>query len=156
MSRNSRSRVVLSESYAKVSRFSPLILPFSIMVAWPPEPSESPALAEKRRSSCSNPSFKDGCTELCPREPKLIWYSTSPAAIIGRSSGTYSTLVSALTPPQRPRLSMSQNRSEEHTSELQSRRYLLCRLLLEKENESTSAQRRDSRYLRAIRALAYH
>src|SRR3712207_7006218 len=28
-------------------------------------------------------------------------------------------------------------RSEEHTSELQSRQYLVCRLLLEKKNEST-------------------
>src|SRR5438445_3288940 len=29
-------------------------------------------------------------------------------------------------------------RSEEHTSELQSRQYLVCRLLLEKKNRSTS------------------
>src|SRR3712207_7079956 len=29
-------------------------------------------------------------------------------------------------------------RSEEHTSELQSRQYLVCRLLLEKKNQSTS------------------
>src|SRR5258707_1670372 len=31
-----------------------------------------------------------------------------------------------------------QNRSEEHTSELQSRQYLVCRLLLEKTNDSPS------------------
>src|SRR3712207_7447200 len=30
-------------------------------------------------------------------------------------------------------------RSEEHTSELQSRQYLVCRLLLEKNNKSTNA-----------------
>src|SRR3712207_6892916 len=30
-----------------------------------------------------------------------------------------------------------QGRSEEHTSELQSRQYLVCRLLLEKKNNST-------------------
>src|SRR3712207_7025387 len=30
-------------------------------------------------------------------------------------------------------------RSEEHTSELQSRQYLVCRLLLEKKNNSTSS-----------------
>src|SRR5438445_6796286 len=29
------------------------------------------------------------------------------------------------------------NRSEEHTSELQSRQYLVCRLLLEKKNKTT-------------------
>src|SRR3712207_8722965 len=32
-------------------------------------------------------------------------------------------------------------RSEEHTSELQSRQYLVCRLLLEKKNESSLALR---------------
>src|SRR3712207_8818040 len=31
-------------------------------------------------------------------------------------------------------------RSEEHTSELQSRQYLVCRLLLEKKNEKTEVQ----------------
>src|SRR3712207_7209783 len=31
-------------------------------------------------------------------------------------------------------------RSEEHTSELQSRQYLVCRLLLEKKKEKTSTQ----------------
>src|SRR3712207_7476783 len=33
-----------------------------------------------------------------------------------------------------------ENRSEEHTSELQSRQYLVCRLLLEKKNTQTSLQ----------------
>src|SRR3712207_8023947 len=33
----------------------------------------------------------------------------------------------------------SSSRSEEHTSELQSRQYLVCRLLLEKKNQSNSA-----------------
>src|SRR3712207_8347396 len=35
-----------------------------------------------------------------------------------------------------------QKRSEEHTSELQSRQYLVCRLLLEKTNNSTPSQTR--------------
>src|SRR3712207_7435140 len=39
---------------------------------------------------------------------------------------------SARTSPPRPR----SRRSEEHTSELQSRQYLVCRLLLEKKNRS--------------------
>src|SRR5258707_7512173 len=39
---------------------------------------------------------------------------------------------------------LAQTRSEEHTSELQSRQYLVCRLLLEKKNKdvSPSARRR--------------
>src|SRR5205814_10458574 len=35
-----------------------------------------------------------------------------------------------------PALSTDQNRSEEHTSELQSLRHLVCRLLLEKKNKT--------------------
>src|SRR3712207_8168507 len=38
----------------------------------------------------------------------------------------------------RPRSSDWLSRSEEHTSELQSRQYLVCRLLLEKKNPLTS------------------
>src|SRR3712207_8693467 len=34
------------------------------------------------------------------------------------------------------------NRSEEHTSELQSRQYLVCRLLLEKKNSGNTLPRR--------------
>src|SRR3712207_8086540 len=34
-----------------------------------------------------------------------------------------------------PRADVSQHRSEEHTSELQSRQYLVCRLLLEKKKK---------------------
>src|SRR3712207_7629422 len=36
-------------------------------------------------------------------------------------------------------------RSEEHTSELQSRQYLVCRLLLEKKKTCREAERRESR-----------
>src|SRR3712207_8839808 len=37
----------------------------------------------------------------------------------------------------RKRTRMGRRRSEEHTSELQSRQYLVCRLLLEKKNTNT-------------------
>src|SRR3712207_8028461 len=37
-----------------------------------------------------------------------------------------------------PGLAAREGRSEEHTSELQSRQYLVCRLLLEKKNNSSS------------------
>src|SRR3712207_8614541 len=39
-------------------------------------------------------------------------------------------------------------RSEEHTSELQSRQYLVCRLLLEKKKISIDAKRKFKSYLR--------
>src|SRR5258707_7223451 len=44
--------------------------------------------------------------------------------------------------PSRRRLAM--NRSEEHTSELQSRQYLVCRLLLEKKKKNTNATERTT------------
>src|SRR5438445_3100418 len=44
-------------------------------------------------------------------------------------------------PPPAPLLT---TRSEEHTSELQSRQYLVCRLLLEKKNNNTHHQHNDN------------
>src|SRR3712207_8365865 len=43
--------------------------------------------------------------------------------------------VARLVVPPRERLHEDEVRSEEHTSELQSRQYLVCRLLLEKKND---------------------
>src|SRR3712207_7101158 len=45
---------------------------------------------------------------------------------------------STSTSPGRIGRGSSASRSEEHTSELQSRQYLVCRLLLEKKNKNTS------------------
>src|SRR3712207_8346738 len=47
-----------------------------------------------------------------------------------------------------------EDRSEEHTSELQSRQYLVCRLLLEKKNKTRSQQSRCSAHY-DITAAAY-
>src|SRR3712207_7481688 len=44
--------------------------------------------------------------------------------------------------PRRPQGRLGQ-RSEEHTSELQSRQYLVCRLLLEKKQKQMSTLRHD-------------
>src|SRR3712207_7135454 len=43
----------------------------------------------------------------------------------------------AATPPFRFAARLGDTRSEEHTSELQSRQYLVCRLLLEKKNHTS-------------------
>src|SRR5689334_8977164 len=45
--------------------------------------------------------------------------------------------------PARRALAASQDRSEEHTSELQSQFHLVCRLLLEKKNRAPRRTRRD-------------
>src|SRR3712207_8900529 len=52
----------------------------------------------------------------------------SAAATRLRSAGRTSSHLRVL----RPQSGLAHNRSEEHTSELQSRQYLVCRLLLEK------------------------
>src|SRR5437764_1978961 len=44
----------------------------------------------------------------------------------------------AVDPAQRPSAAPAEQRSEEHTSELQSPMYLVCRLLLEKKNKTNS------------------
>src|SRR3712207_7202255 len=44
-------------------------------------------------------------------------------------------------PPEKSRSSSLTSRSEEHTSELQSRQYLVCRLLLEKKQTSSRTKR---------------
>src|SRR5947209_13848352 len=43
--------------------------------------------------------------------------------------------------PQSPNASFAVQRSEEHTSELQSRQYLVCRLLLEKKKKKSRLQK---------------
>src|SRR3712207_7513937 len=57
-------------------------------------------------------SYHDSCGPVGPSGP--IWRASPPSTVDARSSP----------------------RSEEHTSELQSRQYLVCRLLLEKKNKS--------------------
>src|SRR3712207_6907183 len=47
----------------------------------------------------------------------------------------YAQLAAELVPPRGPIDIVVSDRSEEHTSELQSRQYLVCRLLLEKKKK---------------------
>src|SRR3712207_8850807 len=64
----------------------------------------------------------------------LIAFATQPGNIADDGSGRNSPFTAALLKHIRtPGL-----RSEEHTSELQSRQYLVCRLLLEKKKNKTS------------------
>src|SRR3712207_6993985 len=52
--------------------------------------------------------------------------------------------------PHRQRADQRVQRSEEHTSELQSRQYLVCRLLLEKKKKTTISSITDKPYPAAI------
>src|SRR2546429_4178778 len=63
-----------------------------------------------------------------------IW----PSAV--RNSGRPSARKPCLVRSQKERRAPAARRSEEHTSELQSRLHLVCRLLLEKKNRTNIAQ----------------
>src|SRR3712207_7485551 len=69
----------------------------------------------------SEPSFASPTTSMFGSRASHI---LRPLRTVGRSSTSKSRMVFVPT----------QFRSEEHTSELQSRQYLVCRLLLEKKN----------------------
>src|SRR3712207_9417162 len=70
---------------------------------------------------------------ICTRALTVCAPWTSIFRIASRPAVSASTTWSTGVPDQCPCTSAtSRNRSEEHTSELQSRQYLVCRLLLEK------------------------
>src|SRR5947199_763406 len=85
------------------------------MIRRPPRSTLFPytTLFRSSGTACPLPAAASGCTSP-PRPP-------APTAC----------------PPTRSSPAVSPCRSEEHTSELQSLRHLVCRLLLEKKNHST-------------------
>src|SRR2546422_2555244 len=72
-----------------------------------------------------------------------------PYTTLFRSGRPVATISQASVLPKALASSRSANRSEEHTSELQSRLHLVCRLLLEKKK---TQERRPSRRRRGSRA----
>src|SRR3712207_8632298 len=83
-----------------------------------------PILRPRLRSTTSaGPSSpKSSSAPASSRSPRFAYSSTAPMHLASRNSSVAGTI-----------------RSEEHTSELQSRQYLVCRLLLEKKkNQSTT------------------
>src|SRR5947209_16647185 len=60
-------------------------------------------------------------------------------------------------PPQtriEKRVQLVNSRSEEHTSELQSRQYLVCRLLLEKKNKKNDFDATQANNANVVRGIA--
>src|SRR5205823_6746499 len=81
--------------------------------------------------------------------PALHSFPTRRSSDLGRMKPKLLAVWSGQSPEEGPpRLTLSQvlyappNRSEEHTSELQSLAYLVCRLLLEKKKKRRSERRR--------------
>src|SRR3712207_6872587 len=75
----------------------------------------------------------------------------------GRSPGSLAVISSSGT-TGRPSLACVRDngRSEEHTSELQSRQYLVCRLLLEKKKNDNHHAYRLTPVLRPVALHSYH
>src|SRR2546429_2467318 len=73
-----------------------------------------------------------------PPRSTLFPYTTLFRSVVFRSEGLELTVHGIA-----PEGSSIQNRSEEHTSELQSRLHLVCRLLLEKKNKHTRHRHTD-------------
>src|SRR2546422_7752433 len=96
--------------------------------------------------------------------------SAMPASAAHRSGAGATMRCSAIQPPahtpapvmsrlgHRIRRSRSTTRSEEHTSELQSRLHLVCRLLLEKKKKKRTKKKKekDERYARTQLATRLH
>src|SRR5947209_13907509 len=80
------------------------------------------------------------------RSTTLMGSVPTTAFSTGRFSVVPAPSVNGFTPPSAP-----VGRSEEHTSELQSRQYLVCRLLLEKKKKRRSTHRRHDRLQRPPR-----
>src|SRR5690349_23411981 len=82
-----------------------------------------------------HPVVRQGIRALLERELDGVEVSTAatPEAALQDSDGRPDVVVIDLKRGLRGR--RGRNRSEEHTSELQSRRELVCRLLLEKKNQ---------------------
>src|SRR3712207_7833519 len=63
--------------------------------------------------------------------------SAKPTAMGAIAAGALSSVATAITTNTKMKvMKISTTRSEEHTSELQSRQYLVCRLLLEKKKKT--------------------
>src|SRR3712207_3675201 len=71
-------------------------------------------------------------------QTRVIIHTARPGIIIGRKGAEVDKLKAALEKEYSGQayITVKEIRSEEHTSELQSRQYLVCRLLLEKKKTS--------------------
>src|SRR2546429_7350546 len=102
------------------------------MIRRPPRSTLFPYTTLFRSSSwkCSTVSSRSFCVILWPA---TVWTVLSPPPVL-RTAATIAPAATATTSTDATTI-----RSEEHTSELQSRLHLVCRLLLEKEQAHDTA-----------------
>src|SRR5690606_40202093 len=77
------------------------------------------------------------------KRPATKARATRPAATRSTGESSRSSTRPEFAPKPERNISTAETRSEEHTSELQSRENLVCRLLLEKKHEHTRDSRGD-------------
>src|SRR5690606_40411762 len=109
---------------------SPPALPFFLSVSRPPRHLHS---FPTRRSS-----------DLPPRFPPSLVPPGAPARLRTPPPGTSRSAGGRL-PGSPPAAAADRERSEEHTSELQSRENLVCRLLLEKKKKKKNTREKQDR-----------
>src|SRR3712207_7035792 len=81
-------------------------------------------------------------SDLTPADAGLACQREAVDAFLAASrEGDFEALLAVLDPDVVLRIDGGVVRSEEHTSELQSRQYLVCRLLLEKKKQTISSYR---------------
>src|SRR3712207_7124808 len=90
---------------------------------------------------CRKKEEKKTFFRLCQREEKYYWDKTGKAQARGYYVCPEKECLGRLAKHKKIRMEMQDlyemgKRSEEHTSELQSRQYLVCRLLLEKKQHT--------------------
>src|SRR5690625_6341810 len=113
----------------------------------PASPSGWRTLCPRRGSHLHRPplagraQFQLWCRDLSARVPSRLFLWPSTPALVGLKyrPNNYCGCVSQI-PSDAPSKTVSALRSEEHTSELQSRGHLVCRLLLEKKNKNDRNQ----------------
>src|SRR3989442_10489665 len=97
------------------------------MIRRPPRSTLFPYTTLFRSHACCG-VVSNGCSDV----PALTTPAFKPSA--------------APLPPPKPAIACTSWRSEEHTSELQSRPHLVCRLLLEKKKKKNLKRSTDSRF----------
>src|SRR2546422_8872273 len=121
--------------------------------------SESRSSSRRRRSSSSGEAATPGTgvsgatTAPATRDQRRSTSARTAPATRMSSEGTkyparlkprFGGAMRIATPCSRTNASMISGRSEEHTSELQSRLHLVCRLLLEKKKNKTDHQKKQN------------
>src|SRR3712207_9576133 len=101
---------------------------FFLMIRRPPRSTLFPYTTLFRSEECSNilSSFEDGIKDY---DASIFYFAGHGFELEGEN---YLIPIDCQIPPINKH---EANRSEEHTSELQSRQYLVCRLLLEKKKK---------------------